>query len=244
MSLRKRVQNVFNEEGVQSEVDETIYGKLSERLPTRQRASITTLDNGDIQAGNMVFTAVGLDFQGDISRDEWLAAYRFAQQVRRAIWWIVADLAAYAADRWGEKYSHLSEITGYKEQSLKDMAYVARHIQLSVRTDKLTPTHHKLVAALSPATQRHYLSLGAEKGWSVGVMRYAIETGNDNPPTPSGQGDTLGASNYEKNARKLARLALTAGQGRISQKQRKAVLGYIERQRRWLEEIERMVADE
>ena len=52
---------------------------------------------------------------------------------------------------------------------LRDYTYVSRRVHMSRRTDKLSWTHHRLVAKLPPDKQRHWLELAANHPERISV---------------------------------------------------------------------------
>ena len=71
--------------------------------------------------------------------------------------WAIADWML-----WGEMhletrraYDYAEKITGFKRKTLREWAYVARHI--SIRMDNLSFGHHQVVAPLMPEAQKRCL---------------------------------------------------------------------------------------
>jgi hypothetical protein len=77
-------------------------------------------------------------------------------------YWIVEgeDLKEVAGNPKGRHaiYSAASDITGLNVATVKDYAYVARHVPPSVRVPTLAFGHHKLIAGLPEVQQREWLS--------------------------------------------------------------------------------------
>ena len=48
-------------------------------------------------------------------------------------------------------YDDIADETGYDKQALRDIKYVAQNVELSLRNDNLSFSHHKEVASLPPS---------------------------------------------------------------------------------------------
>jgi len=159
------------------------------KLPTRKNgiAPFRTDENGHTHIGHFVLSDVGIvQVLEGLDEDEWLTMFRHTEQVNRAIQWIIADLALYGADFWGKKYDELADLTGYSVTTINDMAYVARQVNLSVRTDKLTFSHHKLLAPYSEDDQRKLIQAAIDLNLtSVDKFQYYLKHGK--PPALPGE---------------------------------------------------------
>jgi hypothetical protein len=93
----------------------------------------------------------------NLEHPEWVEVGRqFGAMGRVSNWWI-GDWIEYGTTKWGEKYVEASRITGYDVKSLRNIAYVARQVDLSRRRDKLRWSHHSEVAGLEPEEQDRWL---------------------------------------------------------------------------------------
>lgn len=76
-----------------------------------------------------------------------------------------------------------ARVTGYDPKSLRNYAWVASRVQLSLRRDNLSYSHHELVAALEPDQQERWLRFASENRLSVEDLRMALRasrrTGED-----------------------------------------------------------------
>lgn len=187
---RKKFFDALNDDDVASSSVPDITKAFGINLPVKRGAAGGTPfkmdENGHTHVGHFVLSETGIvDVIGEITWDEWQAMFYHTEQVNRAIQWIIADLAVYAADVWGKKYDELAQITGYTVTTITDMAYVARQVEFSVRTEKLSFTHHKLVAAYDEADQRRFLADAARLNLNNEGFRYYLEHGK--PPTLPGE---------------------------------------------------------
>jgi len=65
-------------------------------------------------------------------------------------------------------------VTGYDIASLRNMAWVASRFDLSLRNDKLTWSHHVLLAPLDAEEQRRWLQHASEERLSVADLRLEL----------------------------------------------------------------------
>jgi hypothetical protein len=114
--------------------------------------------------------------QDDLGQAEWLATGRRLGALGRCSQWWIGDWIRYGTSRWGEKYAEAARVTGYDVASLRNMAWVASRFDPSLRSDKLTWSHHVLLAPLEPAQQRHWLRRADEERLSVADLRLELRT--------------------------------------------------------------------
>ncbi len=108
-------------------------------------------------------TPTGIQFNEELSFEEWDALGQKLAPVGKSIGFIIGDWINYGERRWGDRYEEAILRTGMAYQTLRDFAYVARRVQLSFRNDKLDFTHHRVVAKLkSPDEQAHWLAMAAK----------------------------------------------------------------------------------
>jgi hypothetical protein len=112
--------------------------------------------------------------QGDLGQAEWLATGRRLGAIGRCSQWWIGDWIRYGASRWGERYAEAARVTGYDVASLRNMAWVASQFNLSLRSDKLTWSHHVLLAPLEPEQQRRWLERALEERLSVADLRLEL----------------------------------------------------------------------
>lgn len=119
-------------------------------------------------------TKVGL--QGYASTfEEWEAFGRTLKEIEAGLQWAVGDWLNQGETRWREKYLGVADALGFDYQTLRDYSYVARQVNLSIRIDKLSFAHHRLVASYDPPHQKLWLARAATgengKAWSLARMR-------------------------------------------------------------------------
>jgi hypothetical protein len=107
----------------------------------------------------------------DLDANEWASAGRRIGAVGRCVQWLLGDWIVYGNERFGERYSRASKITGYDPQTLMNMVYVASRFQISRRRENLSWSHHEALAALEPEEQDSWLEQAVEHRWSVSDLR-------------------------------------------------------------------------
>jgi len=112
--------------------------------------------------------------QGNLGQAEWLAAGRRLGAIGRCSQWWIGDWIRYGAARWGERYIEAARVTGYDVASLRNMAWVASQFDPSLRSDKLTWSHHVLLAPLEADQQRHWLDRALDERLSVADLRLEL----------------------------------------------------------------------
>lgn len=122
--------------------------------------------------------------QRDLDHSDWLATGRRLGAIGRCSQWWVGDWVRYGTARWGEKYAEAARVTGYDVASLRNMAWVASRFDLSLRNDKLTWSHHVLLAPLEREEQRHWLQRASEERLSVADLRLELRGLRDGGSKP------------------------------------------------------------
>jgi hypothetical protein len=112
----------------------------------------------------------------DLEHPEWVAVGRQFGVMSRVSNWLVGDWIEYGTAKWGEKYVEASRITGYDVKSLRNIAYVARQVDLSRRRDKLRWSHHAEVAGLEPQEQDIWLDRCLADRFSVADLRIELRS--------------------------------------------------------------------
>jgi hypothetical protein len=112
--------------------------------------------------------------RGELAHGEWMAAGRRLGAIGRCSQWWVGDWIRYGTTKWGEKYAEAARVTGYDVASLRNMAWVASRFDLSLRSDKLTWSHHVLLAPLPVDEQKHWIARASEEKLSVADLRIEL----------------------------------------------------------------------
>jgi hypothetical protein len=89
---------------------------------------------------------------------------------RSSGWWI-GDWVRYGAARYGRRYVVAVRVTGYDDQTLMNMVYVASRFDISRRRENLSWSHHAELAAMEPGDQERWLDQAAAERLSVRALR-------------------------------------------------------------------------
>ena len=127
--------------------------------------------------GSAIASTVAWLPRRELDPREWAAAGRRLGAIGRCSQWWIGDWVRYGAARWGERYVEAARITGYDIASLRNMAWVAsRFGDLSLRSDKLTWSHHVLLAPLEPEEAQGWIERSVGERWSVADLRVALRS--------------------------------------------------------------------
>lgn len=120
------------------------------------------------------FSRVAWVPQEDLGQAEWLSTGRRLGTIGRCSQWWIGDWIRYGTARWGEKYAEAARVTGYDVASLRNMAWVAAQFDLSLRSDKLSWSHHVLLAPLDTDGQCHWIERAERERLSVADLRLEL----------------------------------------------------------------------
>lgn len=127
----------------------------------------------------------GRKFREDTTLQEWVdegvSIYRESEKLT----WDLADWAAFGERTFGA-LKEFCEKHGMNYGTLRNFAYVATNVELSLRNDKLSFYHHMAVAPLPRRDQAKWLTKAAANNWSVAELRRQLRDGetdasNDGP---------------------------------------------------------------
>ncbi len=142
------------------------------RVPTAPRRRSGKKKNPSVSHG--VATVAwspdqGMDFKA------WVAAGRRFGVVARCSQWWIGDWVQFGNVTWGEKYVEASRITGYDTGTLRNMAWVAAQFDVSLRSDKLSWSHHALLAPLEDEEKREWIDRAVADRLSVADLRIELK---------------------------------------------------------------------
>jgi hypothetical protein len=149
---------------------------LTSHSPLRDRSSRAVASSAGLGAKrpSSAISKIAWIPQSDLEHSDWLATGRRLGAIGRCSQWWIGDWVRYGASRWGEKYAEAARVTGYDVASLRNMAWVASRFDLSLRNDKLTWSHHVLLAPLDADAQREWLRRASEERLSVADLRLEL----------------------------------------------------------------------
>jgi hypothetical protein len=123
-------------------------------------------------------TPTGIQFHQDLSYEEWDDLGQKLAPIGKSIGFILGDWINYGSQKnYGEKYDEAIARTGIDYGYLRNMAYVARKVDLSCRRDNLAFEHHAVVAKLKPDEQSHWLDMTKQHKLTVRRLRKSINFG-------------------------------------------------------------------
>lgn len=131
-----------------------------------------------IESPKFTLAPNGLQFDGELTRDEWNQLGVQIGRVGKSIGFIIGDWLNYAERQWGETYADAIELTGLDYGTLANFAYVAKRVGFSSRNEKLDFAHHMVVAKLKdPDDQREWLANAERNNMSVRRLRKSVAAG-------------------------------------------------------------------
>lgn len=145
----------------------------AERDPEGALASARLEGRGSARATSGISKVAWVP-QADLGQADWLATGRKLGAIGRCSQWWIGDWIRYGTTRWGEKYAEAARVTGYDVASLRNMAWVAAQFDLSLRSDRLSWSHHVLLAPLSEDQQSYWIGKAADERLSVADLRLEL----------------------------------------------------------------------
>ncbi len=124
-------------------------------------------------------TGTGIVFAANAkpSFEEWQNFGRVLLRAHKGIQIGLGDWLNYGARKFGEKYTSAIALTGYDRQTLENIAWIARKVQISARREILSVGHYKVVAKLETEQQVYWLDIAAralEQNQHFGTRRLAL----------------------------------------------------------------------
>jgi len=133
-----------------------------------------------LQVGSKFKTsAVGITVTSKPKYAEWEIALSTACGIAKSCPWWIGDLLNLGEHSYGETYSQALSDTGLDEGYLRNLKWVCSRVELSDRSDKLSFSHHTLVAPLDQDEQKKWLVLAVNNKWSVAELRAAMREGQE-----------------------------------------------------------------
>jgi hypothetical protein len=136
---------------------------------------MTTLAIND---SKFTITPTGIEFHEELHFDEWDSLGQKLTPVGKSIGFIIGDWINYGQKAYGEKYEEAVARTGMDYGYLRNIAHVARKVDLSCRHDNLGFEHHAVVAKLKTEEEKkHWLDMAEKHDLSVRRLRKSINFG-------------------------------------------------------------------
>ena len=123
-------------------------------------------------------TRTGIEFTDEMTFDEWNDLGKKITPIGKSIGFIIGDWINDGEGRYGEKYDEAIASTGLAVQTLRNYAWVARRVEMSVRTDNLDFTHHQVVAKLKSNEEKdHWLKMAVKHNLGKRRLQKSINFG-------------------------------------------------------------------
>ncbi len=192
--------------GTSSEPVNQWFGDIE--ATTLAAAEVAVSGDGSIRAYEYRLTGLGIDPDSlPKNKRNWELLGQLLFRLDHSIQWLIGDwLLQGETNRWGQ-HEAIAQALNYEVKTLYDYRYVARNVHFSVRTDKLSFGHHKLVAHLDTAEQDRWLrkaaagdldgDAGLSRPWSISRLRREL---SDFPALEAKQ-----ESPFERNLRRIDR---------------------------------------
>lgn len=165
-------------------------------IDDESEVGLVSLGDGNYVYKRFAFNQIGLQTPRDITLEEWLEFGQMMTGIETAIQWVVGDWGVAGAEQinhwvsdeeaksaeFDSKYVYLLKQTNYSYQTLRDYAWVAANVPVSIRIDTLSFSHHRVIASLhdddgNPLVkdQQKWLSRAIEGNWSVEQLKQAMK---------------------------------------------------------------------
>lgn len=130
------------------------------------KTSLAVRGDKSISLPHCTLSRIGLQFDGDLTADQWQEIGRHLEQFAGSSQWWLGDWLLHGEGRaeWGSMYDQVVEEFGEKYGSARDAKWLADEFDLSRRRDKLPWGHHREVAGLEVQQQEELLDWAEENG--------------------------------------------------------------------------------
>lgn len=185
-SNKQVIRGVIPEE----EVQQAIVAQRQEEPQSDIVIHDAAIDHdGTIWIGQFQLSKKGLVIPEGTDEQTWDQLGKLIKRFTTTLAWFWGDWLIYGAlhfDWTEDRYQRALEQSGYEYTTLRDYAYVARNVPLSIRIDNLSFAHHRAVASFEKTKdQEVWLARALEGGWSAATLVRQIERAS-NPLLTSG----------------------------------------------------------
>ena len=130
--------------------------------------------DGSVQIGNIILTRVGLQFAGDVSAEEYDLFGMYLGSLSKTLTWVIGDYVA-NCNVYGRTVEQLAPVLRKSEGTIYNWSSLCQRVNFSQRRENLDPSHHLIVASLSPDEQDYWLEVAEKRKWSTRVLATMIE---------------------------------------------------------------------
>lgn len=188
VTLEDMMEGMLKESGRKPDADPSDAAvELVKELPDN---AMLVEDEG-IRMGSYTLTSVGLQINEETTTiEEWDAVGKVLFQLADSMQWLIGDWINFGEKnekKWGETYKEAIALIDRRYQTFRNWKWVAGSIELSRRRDKLSFSHHEVVAGLPVEKQDEWLdwAVSQENSVSVGTFRQMVRE------SKTGEGDAL-----------------------------------------------------
>lgn len=129
-----------------------------------------------IEKSGVMLSRTGLECAAEnLTCEEWERVLTCLLQVAESWQWVIGDWINIGEKRYGESYKRAIELTGKSYQTLRNVASVAKSVELYRRRDSLTWKHHAEVAALPDEDREQLLDACESEEWTTAELRQAVK---------------------------------------------------------------------
>lgn len=129
----------------------------------------------EIDTRYFIFSKTGLEIKQGTPIDKWIECGKFLKKVEGATQWWVGDWINFGEKEYGEMYSQALDETEYSYGTLRNIACVARNVELSRRHDNVDFSKYQEIAFLTPKEQDKWIEKLEEEKLSQKQLRTAIK---------------------------------------------------------------------
>lgn len=126
----------------------------------------------------------GAIFDPQMSYEDWEKTGQTLRLGRETLKFVLGDWINFGEANYGERYAQAIDATDFDYDYLRNIAYVCRRVELSLRRDNLTFGHHQVVAPLDSEEQEYYLAMAEEEGLTRKELRERIQKDKADPEDP------------------------------------------------------------
>jgi hypothetical protein len=167
-------------------------------------------------------TPTSLQITDDLPFEDWERALFGASHIGDTVKWWIGDLLIFGESRYGERYAQVLSMPQMNEHKVRDYIYVCSRVARSRRNEKLSFSHHRVVAPLEPMDQERLLRDAASEDWPVVQLREAkanleaLRRAQEQPPLPPSiqpvEGETVDAARGVRVVRQVLVQAASASE--------------------------------
>jgi hypothetical protein len=135
-----------------------------------------TPTSADLSHAPAALTTIAWSPCAELTAADWVRHGRWLGALGRGSGWWIGDWLRYGNSRYGDRYGAAAGVTGYDQQSLRNMAYVAGRFEVPRRRGALSFSHHAELAALAVEEQDLWLDRAEAGEWSLRSLRSELRS--------------------------------------------------------------------